>query len=102
MIATDSSNIGLGAILAPEYNGEIRPVAYVSRSLTSTERMYSITEKEMLAAILAIEHYKYYLYGREFRLKTDHKALEALNTKGFLESARIQDGFKEYKYLISE
>ena len=44
----------------------------------------------MLAAIWSMEHFKYYLYGREFTLKTDHKALEAFNTKGYLESARIQ------------
>lgn len=90
ILETDASNSGVGAILAQETNKGIRPISYASRSLTQTERNYSITEKEMLAAIWAMEHFKYYLYGREFTLKTDHKALEAFNTKGYLESARIQ------------
>lgn len=90
ILETDASNTGLGAILSQEYEGNTKPIAYASRSLTSTERNYSITEKEMLGAIWAMEHFKYYLYGREFKLRTDHKALEAFNTKGYLESARIQ------------
>jgi hypothetical protein len=65
------------------------PISYASRTLSNAEIKYSITEKEMLGALWDMEHFHYYLYGREFILKTDHLALEAFNSKGIVESARI-------------
>lgn len=35
-----------------------------------------------------MEHFHYYLYGRDFILRADHKALEAFNTKSYLVSDR--------------
>ncbi|KAI4293401.1 hypothetical protein PAPHI01_2675 [Pancytospora philotis] len=70
-------------------NDEERPIAFASRTLSPAERNYSITEKEMLGALWVMEYYEYYLYGREFVVRSDHKALEAFNTEGYLESARI-------------
>lgn len=103
ILETDASNTGLGAVLAQEYQGNIRPIAYASRVLNSAERNYSITEKEMLGALWAMEHFYYYLHGREFVLKTDHKALEAINTKGYLDSARIerwQDRIFRFNFIV--
>lgn len=90
VLETDASMHGLGAVLRNVSEEEPgKPIAFISRTLTSTERKYSITEKEMLAALWAMEHFKYFLYGREFILQTDHKALEAFNSKGYLASDRI-------------
>jgi hypothetical protein len=100
ILETDASNTGLGAVLAQEHEGEIRLIGFTARSLIPAERNYSITEKEMLGAIWAMEHFTYFLYGREFDFITDHKALEAFNTKGYVNSARIQDGRKEFKGSI--
>ncbi len=33
---------------------------------------YSVTDKELLAVVKSIDHYRHYLLGREFTLKTDH------------------------------
>jgi hypothetical protein len=44
----------------------------------------------MLGALWGIEHLDFYLYGREFDVYTDHKALEAWTVKGKLNSARIE------------
>lgn len=90
ILTTDASNTGLGAILSQEVNGKEITIAFASRTLNSSERNYSITEKEMLGAIWAMEHFEYYLKGREFVLITDHKALEALNSKNEIKSQRIQ------------
>ena len=43
--------------------------------LNSCENKYSVNELELLAAVWAIEHFKYYLYGRKLTLITDHQAL---------------------------
>ena len=70
-LEVDASDIGLGAILKQDSN----PIAYVSRSLSSSERNYSITEREVLAVLWAMEKLEYYLLQREFDLITDHKAI---------------------------
>ena len=42
---------------------------------------YSTNELELLGMVWATEHFKNYLYGAEFEVVTDHKALlSALNT----------------------
>ena len=39
------------------------------------EQRYSTNELELLAVVWALEHFKYYLYGSQFTLQTDHQAL---------------------------
>jgi hypothetical protein len=76
-LETDASDIGLGAVLLQKGS----PVAYISRSLTPCERNYSITEKEVLASLWAMEKFNFYLYGRESVLITDHKTIEEIKRK---------------------
>lgn len=74
-LITDAGPYGLGAVLAQEENGEIRPVVCVSRSLTPCETKYCQTEKECLGIIWAMEKLYMYLYGTRFTLITDCKPL---------------------------
>jgi hypothetical protein len=91
ILTTDASNKGLGAVLSQiDDDNRERPIAFGSRQLRPAEFNYSITEKEMLAVLWGMEYFDFYLYGREFDVYTDHKALEAWNTKGKLNSARIE------------
>ena len=76
IISTDASNIGLGAILSQkDENGQEKPIYYASRALNIHERNYSTIEKELLAIVYACEKFKYYVYGREFLITTDHNPL---------------------------
>jgi len=50
-------------------------VAYNSKSLSPTERNYCTTRKELLAVIKSVKHLRPYLYGKRFRLRTDHASL---------------------------
>ena len=38
----------------------------------------AIGEKELMAIVFAMEHYKIYVYGREFVVRTDHRPLQWL------------------------
>ena len=51
------------------------PIAYASRTLTDNEINYSTIEKELLAILFCVETLRPYLYGRHFKLETDHRSL---------------------------
>ena len=52
-----------------------KTVAFASRFLNSNEERYSINELELLGVVWAIEYFKYYLFGKNFTVLTDHRAL---------------------------
>lgn len=62
----DASSTGLGACLM-QYNHHI---AYASRSLIATEQNYAYIEKETLAAVFGMEHFKFYTYGRHVTIQS--------------------------------
>ncbi len=85
-MTTDASSVGIGGELAqPDDDGNLHPVAYFSRCLTKRERSYPTYDREVLAIRDTLKHYRYYLLGRKFRLRTDHKPL--------LKMLEVQDPF---------
>ena len=52
-----------------------RTVVFASRFLNSNEERYSINELELLSVVWVIDYFKYYLFGKEFTVLTDHRAL---------------------------
>ena len=76
---TDASNTGIGAILAQHIDGCEKTIAYASRSLKPHERKYATIDRECLALVWGIKHFRPYLYGREFEVITDHNPLKWLD-----------------------
>lgn len=80
VISADASSYGLGAVLLQRQpTGELRPVAFASRSMTETECRYAQIEKEALATTWAFEHWQDLLVGMpDITVETDHKPLVPL------------------------
>jgi len=71
----DASDQNVGAVLSQVQEGREVVVAYYSKSLVPTEQNYCTTRKELLAVIKSVKHFRPYLYGRRFRLRTNHTSL---------------------------
>ena len=107
VVSADASSYGIGAVLLQRQpEGELKPISYISRSLTPTEQRYAQIEKEALAFTWACERFSDYLLGLEFHIHTDHKPLVPLFGEKNLDELPIQvQRFRlrmmRYKFSIS-
>jgi transposase InsO family protein len=99
---TDASNSGIGAVLSQEQNGEERVIAYASRTLSGPEKNYCVTRKELLAVVFYAKHFRPYLLGRPFIIRTDHAALGWLKRtpQPIGQQARWLEILEEFDYTI--
>ena len=90
LLETDASSKGLGAVLSQKKeDGRFHPVAYGSRSLAKEEKNYHSTKLEFLALYWAItQHFKDYLWGRAFTVRTDNNPLTYIMSSGHLDATR--------------
>jgi hypothetical protein len=78
ILDTDASNVAIGAVLSQVQDDEERVIAYASRLYSNAERNYCVSRKELLAVVFFLKHFKQYLLGRQFLVRTDHCALQWL------------------------
>ncbi|KAH8272437.1 hypothetical protein KR044_000587, partial [Drosophila immigrans] len=78
-IHCDASKTGVGAVLVQVAdNGDERPAAFIAKKLIKSQRNYTVTEQECLAAIVALKNFRAYVKGHEFTIVTDHASLKWL------------------------
>ena len=76
LLDTDASDNGIGAVLSQvQEDGRECVIAYASRMLTKAEQRYCVTHKELLAVVTFVHHFRHYLLGQQFTLRTDHGSL---------------------------
>jgi len=96
-IVSDASGLGVGGVLQV-WRGEQWEA--VSRQLKGAEQRYSATELEALALVATVQHFAYYLYGREFTAYTDHKPLLQLTTSKKLNPRLRRMAYKMQPWLM--
>ena len=75
-LQTDASIKGLGAVILQDS----KPVMFMSRAFTGSERNYQNLERECLATIWGVEKFHYFLYGKQFTLETNQKPLVSIES----------------------
>jgi len=80
ILDTDASDVAVGAVLSQVIDGVERPIAFYSRVLNGAQINYCSTRRELLAVVLALQHFRNYLLGAKVILRTDHHSLKWLKT----------------------
>ena len=104
-LITDASDYVTGAILEQDNAlGQSHLVAYYLKSLQPAERNYEIYDKELLAIVQALKHFRHYLQGNihQTRIFLDHTNLKYFTTKQTLtrRQARWSILLGTYDYVI--
>lgn len=104
-LTTDASIKGVGGYLEhiDENNKTLGIIGYFSSALTKHEKNYPVRELELLGVVRSLEHFRYYLLGRKFVLRTDHQSLMSLKNLEKPPSGRLirhLDKLAEYGYDI--
>ena len=98
ILDTDACDHSVGSVLSQVQDGAERVIAYASRILDKRERNYCITRKELLAIVYSLKHFKQYLMGRSFKIRTDHAPLTWLEPIG--QQARWLEIMQGYEFQV--
>ena len=80
ILDTDASNFAVGAELLQVQGDQIVTIGYGSFTMTNQQRRYCTTRRELLAVVRFTNHFRHYLLGKEFLLRTDHNSLTWLTS----------------------
>ena len=99
-LQTDASDYGIGGFLFQLVNGEVRPVEFLSKTLSKVQRRWHTPDKEAYAIIYCLKRWDYLLRDVRFVLQTDHKNLTYLNFEGTAKVKRWKLFIQEYSFDI--
>jgi len=80
IVHTDASGYATGAVLMQQFSEGLRPIAFLSKKMSTAERNYPVHEQELLAILNALKAWRHYLGGRRFTVLTDHQSLQYVET----------------------
>jgi hypothetical protein len=102
-LETDASDLALGACITQERDGLWHPIAYYSRKFTAPEERYDVHDKELMAIVDALQHWRVYAEScSELTIYTDHKNLVHFTTTKVLNRRQVRwsEMLGQYKFRI--
>ncbi|KAG1121361.1 hypothetical protein G6F42_012503 [Rhizopus arrhizus] len=73
--------VNIGINTKPPVKKIVKYIGFMARSLSSSERNYSTTKRELLAIIFALQKFRKFLWGTQFNVMCDHRALTYIHTQ---------------------
>ena len=100
-LETDASDIAIGAILSCSKDRSTwRPIEFMSKTLSDTQRRWPVHEREAWAIVAAINKFDCYLRGREFDVITDNASLKWMSKSTVGKIARWAARLAEYSMTV--
>jgi hypothetical protein len=101
-LQTDSSDYGMGAYCFQLVDNVEQPVAFVSKTLSTTQFKWAIIQKEAYAIFNTIRNLKGVLRDRPFTLQTDNRDLRFMRTDTNLMVYRWLVDIQEYDFPLED
>ena len=102
IIEVDASPVGVGCVLLQRMNGKEFPVYFASKRLTSAEQNYAQIDREGLGLVFGVNRFRYFLLGRKFEARTDHKPLLGLFSRGCRIPSNANARIQRWALLLSQ
>ena len=106
ILSTDASDFGIGSCLMQiKDHKKMNVIAYYSRKMNQAEINYSVTDKESLAVVASLKHFRYLIFGHRVTVYTDHTAVRGIFNNPTLSGRRArwfeiaQDYDVQYRYI---
>jgi len=102
-IEADASDLALGACASQLRDGEWHPIAYYSRKFTGPEERYDVHDKELMAIVDSLKHWRIYAEScSDLTIYTDHKNLLHFTTTKQLNRRQVRwaELLGQYKFKI--
>jgi transposase InsO family protein len=100
---TDASDLAIGLCAKQERDGKWHPIAYHSRKFSDAEENYDVHDKELLAVVVALEHWRIYAEScSKLTIFSDHKNLLSFTTTKLLNRRQVRwaELIGQYKFRI--
>ena len=100
ILDTDAAEDSIGCVLSQLQDGQEKVIAYAGRTLNRNELNYCVTRKELLAIVYFTKHFRQYLLGRQFIIRTDALSWLQKTPEPIGQNARWLELLGEYDFVI--
>jgi hypothetical protein len=92
ILETDASSFAMGAVLHQQHDSFPRPIGFYSAKWDSAQLNYAIPDKELLAILLALRHWRHLLHGttHPVLIKCDHQNLSRFRSHSRLTARQMR------------